>query len=116
MEKNIIIVCDERCGESSHFRSMEEFKDFMLQSSDWTEETFQDFMDSAPEAEVYEAELVKPINNGGLYVYEKNMNMGYGRYEQMYVYNICYNDGSVKYIDTLDEEATPEEIEEISKI
>lgn len=107
----IIIVNDSRCGDSAAFRTMDEFRQAMLDCG-WTDDEFQTVIDDET-SEIHDAELVQELQNGGLYVYEEAHNMGHGRYETRYTYHLVLGDGSLRYADTLDHPADAEELAEM---
>ena len=109
MPTTILIVADYRCGESSWFFNMKEFRAAMLKS-DWTSKDFNSFMSDEKEpAEVFEAELVRKLKNEAIYVAER----WYGRYNVDYVYYKAYPEGELKFIERLDHEADEEKLEEM---
>lgn len=110
--KTILIITDERVGQNAVFRTMDDFRQAML-ACGWTDDAFQAFLDDEQEPDINDSELVRELEDGGLYVCEKAKNMGYGRYQTRYVYHRVWNDGSLRYIDTLDHPADAEELDEM---
>ena len=107
--KEIIIIADSRCGETSWFFNMQEFRVAMLKCN-MTSEEFDSFMSDVEEpANVFEAELVRQLENGAIYVAEKWR----GRYDVNYVYYRAYPGGELKSLKWLDHEADEEELNEM---
>ena len=102
---NILIVSDYRYGESRAYASTAEFKKALLDCG-WSE----DLTSEEEPVEVYEAELVHPLEDGGIYVYEFTRNLGYGKDETLYVYYRVWADGAVRYAGTFERPADGEEI------
>lgn len=109
--KNIIIINDERAGQNTAFRDMNDFSRTML-AGGWTDNDIQEFVDDE-HAGIHDAELVHELEDGGLYVYEEAHNMGWGRYETRYVYYRVWRDGSLRHVDNLDHPADAEELDEM---
>ena len=109
MPTTILIVVDYRCGETSWFSHMKEFRAAML-ACGMTSKEFDAFMSDEKEpAEVFEAELVRTLKNGVIYVVER----WYGRYNVDYVYYMAYPGGELKFIEQLNHEADEDELEEM---
>lgn len=108
--KKLLLVSDYRYGESRAFPSMAEFKKAMLDCG-WSSEDFNASLEDEDEpVEAYEAELVHPLEDGGLYVYEFPRSLGYGEFETLYVYYRVWGDGAVRYAGTFERAASEEEI------
>lgn len=110
--KSILIITDERVGQSTAFRTMDDFRQAML-AGGWTADAFQAFLDDEHEPDINDAELVRELDDGGLYVCEKAQNIGYGRYQTRYIYYRVWDDGSLRHIDTLDHPADEEDFAEM---
>lgn len=109
MPATILIMADYRCGETSWFSHMKEFRAAML-ACGMTSKEFDAFMSEEEEpADVFEAELVRPLENSGLYVVERYRS----RYEPVYTYYKAYPGGELKFIEWLDHEADEEELNEM---
>lgn len=109
MPATILIMADYRCGEKSWFFNIQKFRAAMLKCN-MTSKEFDSFMSDEEEpANVFEAELVRQLGNGAIYVAEK----WHGRYDVEYVYYRAYPGGELKSLEWLDHEADEEELEEM---